>query len=81
MQASKSRRAKADRGGQMNGGGGQLTTGARERGRGSTCKESEGESARVRECEREEECAGMLVCMRVQMQAGLRVGKVVDVGS
>lgn len=31
---------------------------------------------RRRECEREEECAGMLVCrMRVQMQAGLRVGK------
>lgn len=52
--------------GQMNGDGWQLTADARERGRGSTCKESENENARERE-----ERAGMLVCMRVQMQAGL----------
>lgn len=76
MQAS--RRAGEDRGGQMNGGGWQLTTDARERGRGSTCKESEGESARVRERRR--------VCRHVSLYAcadaaGLRVGKVVDVGS
>lgn len=74
------RRAAEGRGrGQMKGGGWQLTTDARERGRGSTCKESGGESARGKKS-----VQGMLVCrMRVQMQAGLVCGwvKQVDVGS
>lgn len=51
--------------GQMNGDGWQLTAGARERGRGSTCKESEDENAREREKSVQ---ACWVVCMRVQMQ-------------
>lgn len=57
--------------GQMNGDGWQLTAGARERGRGSTCKESEDENARERE-----ERAGMLGSLYARADAaGLCVGK------